>query len=201
MARHSATARLATAAHLLTWLAGRGLDLAGCRQPDLDAYLAKHPTRRNSLHGFLAWTYRTRRSHKLTITSGPKPLPRTVAADDEQRWAIVRALLHDDGHTPADRVAGLLVLLFGQRPHRISRLTVDDVGVGGRVTITLGLSPIQLPDPLAGELPPAILGDLLGLGRTAVQDWSTLAARPWASYVADRLDGASDANESKAAAT
>jgi hypothetical protein len=26
-----------------------------------------------------------------------------------------------------------------------------------------------------------------GLGRTAVQEWSALAARPWASYVADRL--------------
>lgn len=201
----------------------------------------------------------------LTITSGPKPLPRTVAADDEQRWTIARALLHDDGYTPADRVAGLLVLLLGQRPHRISRLTVSDADVGGdHVTITLGASPIELPEPfaghvktliatrrarvgthisdpgpwlfpshhpdrpalpetithrlqrvgiqpssyraaallhLAGELPPAILGDLLGLGRTAVQEWSTLAARPWATYVADRLDGASDLNESKAAVT
>jgi hypothetical protein len=40
---------------------------------------------------------------------------------------------------------------------------------------------------LAGEMPPAVLGDLLRLGHTAVQDWSTLAGRPWASYAADRL--------------
>lgn len=40
---------------------------------------------------------------------------------------------------------------------------------------------------LAGELPPAILGDLLGLGRTAVQEWSNLAGRPSASYLAERL--------------
>jgi hypothetical protein len=41
---------------------------------------------------------------------------------------------------------------------------------------------------LAGEMPPAVLGDLLGLGHTAVQDWSTLAGRPWASYATDRLN-------------
>ena len=174
-----------------------------------------------------------------------------MAADDEHRWALARALLHDDGYTPADRVAGLLVLLFGQRPHRIARLATSHVTVGGdHVSVTLGDSPIELPEPfaghvttlivtrrarvgkrvpdpgpwlfpsqhpdrpalpetithrlqrigvqptahrasallhLAGEMPPAVLGDLLGLGRTAVHDWSTLAARPWASYVADRL--------------
>jgi hypothetical protein len=259
-ARHSATTRLATATHLLTWLAKRGPDLAECCQPDLDAYLVEHPTRRNNLHGFLAWAHRTRRSHKLTITSGPKPLPRTVAADDEQRWTLARALLHDDGHTPADRVAGLLVLLFGQRPHRVSRLTITDVSLADEhVTISLGASPIELPEPLAdhvqtliatrrarvgthisdpgpwlfpsqhpdrpalpetithrlqrvgiqpsahraaallhlaGELPPAVLGDLLGLGRTTVQEWSTLAARPWATYIAERLGDSPDLNES-----
>jgi hypothetical protein len=40
---------------------------------------------------------------------------------------------------------------------------------------------------LAGQMPPALLGDLLGLGRSAVQEWSALAARPWASYIGDRL--------------
>jgi hypothetical protein len=251
MTRHATTARLATATHLLTWLAQRGLDLTTYRQDDLDTYLVTHPARRNTLHGFLAWAHRTRRSRKLTIASRPKQLPRTVAADDGHRWALARALLHNDGYTPADRVAGLLVLLFGQRPHRISRLATSDVTVDGdHVSVTLGASPIELPEPfadrmkrliatrraqvgkrvadpgpwlfpsqhpdrpalpetithrlqrvgvqpsahrasallhLAGEMPPAVLGDLLGLGRTAVQDWSTLAARPWASYVADRL--------------
>jgi hypothetical protein len=250
-ARHGAMARLASAGHLLTWLADKDLDLAGCRPADLDVFLVGHPTRRNHLPGFLAWAYRTRRSAKLTITSGPKPLPRTIPADDEHRWSIASVLLHDGDHTPADRVAGLLVLLFGQRPHRIARLTVDDVGIHDeQVTITLGSSPIDVPEPmathvrqliatrrtkvakritapgpwlfpsqhpdrpalsetithrlqrvgiqptahraaallhLAAELPPAVLGGLLGLGRTAVQEWSTLAARPWASYVADRL--------------
>jgi len=256
-ARHHATTRLAAATHLLDGLAGRERDLASCGQPDLDDYQVQHRIRALCLHGFLAWAHRTRRSRKLTIASRPKQLPRTVAADSEHRWALGRALLHDDGCTPADRVAGLLVLLFGQRPHRISRLATSDVTIDGdRVSIALGASPIELPEPfashmrtliatrharvgkrvsdpgpwlfpsqhpdrpalpetithrlqrvgiqpsahrasallhLAGEMPPAVLGDLLGLGRTAVQDWSTLAARPWASYVADRLAKPRDA--------
>jgi hypothetical protein len=44
-------------------------------------------------------------------------------------------------------------------------------------------------------MPPAVLGQLLGLGRTAVQGWSTLAARRWASYVADRLTDHDPAQE------
>jgi hypothetical protein len=250
-ARHAAGERLDAATHLLGWLREHGSDLAGCRQPDLDAYLAVHPNRRHNLYGFLAWAHRTRRIRKLAITGGPKPLPKTPAADDDQRWNLARALLHEPGYAPADRVAGLLVLLFGQRPHRISRLTIDAVQTdAGRVTITLGTSPIELPEPfaghvttllatrrarvakritdpgpwlfpsqhpdrpalpatvshrlqrlgiqptsyraaallhLAGEMPPAVLGDVLGLGHTAVQDWSTLAGRSWASYAADRL--------------
>jgi hypothetical protein len=105
-ARHNATTRLAAATHLLGWLARRGLDLAG-QQPDLDDYQVEHRNRALSLHGFLAWAHRTRRARKLTLASRPKQLPRTVAAADEHRWALARALLHDDGHTPADRVAGL----------------------------------------------------------------------------------------------
>jgi hypothetical protein len=56
-----------------------------------------------------------------------------------------------DGCAPTDRIAGLLVLLFGQRPRHISRLTVSDTGAdGGRVTITFDASLIELPQPFAG---------------------------------------------------
>jgi hypothetical protein len=256
MARHQTSGRLAAATHLLGWLADKGFALADCRQPDLDTYPAAHLNRRDYLYGFLAWARRTRRCVRLAIASRPKQLPRTIPADDQQRWQLARALLHDDGYPPTDRVAGLLVLLFGQRPHRISRLRTDNVSIhGDRITITLGASPIELPEPLAGhikaliaarrakvakrvtdpgpwlfpsqhpdrptlpetithrlqrvgiqpsahraaallhmaaELPQALLSELLGLGRTAVQEWSTLAGRPWAGYVADRLAEPSD---------
>ena len=249
--RHSRTSRLAAAAHLLSWLSARDLTLAGCGQSELDAYLIEHHNRGGDLAGFLAWARRTHRAARLTLPARPKTLPRTGSADDDGRWRLARALLHDDGYRPADRVAGLLVLLFGQRSHRISRLRTDDITIDGdRVTIALGASPVELPPPFAGhvvallaarrprtakrvtdpgrwlfpshhpdrpalpetithrlqrigvqptahrasallhlaaEMPPALVSDLLGLGRTAAQAWSTLAARPWAAYVADRL--------------
>jgi hypothetical protein len=148
--RHATTARLATATHLLTWLAQRGLDLTTCRQDDLDTHLVTYPARRNTLHGFLAWAHRTNRTKRLTIASRPKRLPGIVPADDHRRWALARDLLHEGDYKPADRVAGLLVLLFGQRPHHISRLTTEHVGLhGGRVTLKLGASPIELPEPFS----------------------------------------------------
>lgn len=251
-ARYSALNRLATAAHLLSWLAQQHHNLASCPQHHLDAYLAEHPNRRHDLAGFLTWARDTRRSPRLTIASPPKPLPRTIPAEHEHHWAAARALLHDHGYTPADRVAGLLTLLFAQRPGRISRLRINDITIhDDQVAITLGKTPIHLPEPLArhmkdlidtrrpkvnkhlpdpgpwlfpgahpdrptqpgtitdrlqrlgiqptahratallhlaSHMPPTILQDLLGLGRNAAQQWSTLAGRPWAQYVADRLE-------------
>ncbi|WP_163508188.1 hypothetical protein [Fodinicola acaciae] len=170
---------------------------------------------------------------------------------DDQRWTLARDLLHGDGHQVDDRVAGLLVLLFGQRPHQITRLTVDHLTLGQPATLTLGASPIEIPEPfaghlrrlvdqrhnrttaggtdpgpwlfpgvwpgrpilpltmttrlqrlgiqpsdyrasallhLAGTLPPAVTADLLGLTPLTAHRWSVLAGRPWATYVADRLD-------------
>ena len=49
-----------------------------------------------------------------------------MAADDE-RWATARSLLHDEDIDLADRVAGLLVLLYGQQLSRITALTRDRV--------------------------------------------------------------------------
>ncbi len=59
--------------------------------------------------------------------------------------------MSDDALDTADRVAGLLVLLYAQRAAAVSRLTIDHVerrkeGVGLR----LGARPVVLPEPLAG---------------------------------------------------
>jgi integrase len=56
-------------------------------------------------------------------------------------------------HDASDRVAGLLVLLFGQRPGRIARLTTGHISLdAGHTTLTLGATPIRIPEPLAGHL-------------------------------------------------
>lgn len=70
--------------------------------------------------------------------------------DHNERWQQAKRLLHDDTIDTDDRVAGLLLLLYAQRPAVISRLTIDDIDItGDTVTICLGSVPITLPEPLA----------------------------------------------------
>jgi integrase len=244
--RHGQAARLKTAAHFTSWLASRGLNLAACRQPDLDTYLLACPTRRDDVRHFLAWARRYR-DPALTIPPASRP-DTTVPLAQDHRWALARSLLHDDGHDPGDRVAGLLVLLFGQRPGRIASLTTSHISLHtGRTTLTLGTTPISIPEPLAshlhdltrhrrhlsqvpaggpgpwlfpgmhpgqpvlpatishrlarigvntvtgrasallqlaGELPPTVVADLLGLRPKTAIAWGQLAGRPWAAYPA-----------------
>jgi hypothetical protein len=71
--------------------------------------------------------------------------------DTEARWAQARWLLHDHAINPADRVAGLLVLLYAQTPAAVSRLALEHVEITARaVHLRLGREPIALPEPLAG---------------------------------------------------
>ena len=48
-------------------------------------------------------------------------------SDNEIRWEQARRLLHDDSINTADRVAGLLVLLYAQWPAAVARLTLEHV--------------------------------------------------------------------------
>jgi integrase len=242
--RHGQTARLKTAVHFTSWLASRGLALAACRQPDLDTYLLACPARRDEVRHFLAWGRRYR-DRALTVAQAPPPGHHGPAGPGP---AMARSLLHDNGHDPGDRVAGLLVLLFGQRPGRIASLTTSHISLdAGRTTLTLGTTPISIPEPLAshlhvlarhrrhlsqvlaggpgpwlfpglhpgqpvlpvtishrlarigidtvtgrasallqlaGELPPTVVADLLGLRTKTAIAWGQLAGRPWAAYPA-----------------
>lgn len=69
--------------------------------------------------------------------------------DADERWATARRFLNDDSIETRDRVAGLMVLLFGQYPARTCRLTTahvihDENGVALRLNRT----PLRLPPPL-----------------------------------------------------
>ncbi|MFB7114815.1 hypothetical protein [Streptomyces sp. NPDC056291] len=76
--------------------------------------------------------------------------PTVAAGLRERRWALARRLLHDDTIPAVDRVAGLLLLLYAQRPAAICRLTTTHVLSGdGRTRIRCGSKPITLPEPVA----------------------------------------------------
>ncbi|WP_413753996.1 hypothetical protein NRF20_37220 [Streptomyces sp. R-74717] len=97
---------------------------------------------------FVRWSVQHRHAHGLTCGAvrwtGPQG-----AIDSEKRWADARRLLNDDTLPTADRVAGLLLILYAQKISAISQLTVEDVDITGEtVAITFGTSPVVLPMPL-----------------------------------------------------
>jgi len=142
--------RVRAALGLLGWLRTRGLTLATCRQPDLDAWLTSNDVSHRAEAGhFVRWAISQRINPTLqfaaTRWTGPAgPL------DQEKRWHQAKRLLHDDTLDTDDRVAGLLLLLYAQRPAAISRLTIDDIDTSNdTVKLRLGSIPVALPEPLA----------------------------------------------------
>jgi integrase len=182
--------RVRAAIGLLSWLRDRGLTLTSCSQPDLDAWLAGNDATRKAETGhFVRWAISHRISPRLqfaaTRWTGPaRPL------DHDERWQQTSRLLHDGTLGTGDRVAGLLVLLYAQRPAAISRLTLDDIDTSdGTVRLRLGPVPVQLPEPLAAltrELAAARKGHAV-LGDQGTSHWLFPGGQPGRPVSADRL--------------
>ncbi|MGV9269508.1 hypothetical protein ACWDRR_33145 [Kitasatospora sp. NPDC003701] len=88
--------------------------------------------------------------------SRPGPGPSSEEITDHERWIElaqeleVGRLLNDDTLPTADRVAGLMLILYAQKIATISQLTVADLDiVDETVAITFGASPVILPKPVA----------------------------------------------------
>ena len=140
--------RIRFAIGFLDALADRGLTLATAAQPDLEAWLTSDAaTGRHEVGEFIRWAGTnglTTLNMPSTNWAGP-----AAAIQAHERRDQARRLLHDETITPADRVAGLLVLLYAQWAASIARLTVDHVNVTpGAVRLRLGPEPVALPGPL-----------------------------------------------------
>lgn len=136
------------AATFLDWLEERGLTLAACTQADLDQWLAGTSAVLARSANFVRWAVSRRHANRLTAPAtrwtGPSgPL------DQDRRWADARRLLHDNAYPAADRVAGLLILLYAQKLNVITAPTAQHVlHEDGRTLLRLGSRPIVLPTPL-----------------------------------------------------
>ncbi|MFD9335024.1 hypothetical protein ACFWBF_11560 [Streptomyces sp. NPDC060028] len=70
--------------------------------------------------------------------------------DEDTHWDLLQQCLHDEDLPLAVRVAGSLLLLFGQHLTHVSALTTGHLGVqDSHHTIRLDSTPIRLPQPLA----------------------------------------------------
>jgi hypothetical protein len=142
--------QIKAAAAFLDWLASRGQTLAGCRCADIDDWLAIGPGAWQ-VRGFLGWAARNGHCAAFTI-----PVPgRTygTATSPDQRWAHAANLLNDSSLDTTDRVAGCLLLLYGQQLSRIAALTTGQVARrDDAVFIHFGKHDIPVPQPLGVAL-------------------------------------------------
>jgi uncharacterized protein YidB (DUF937 family) len=182
--------RLRAAIGLLDWLHARDLTLATCRQADLDTWITSSDAGpRFGVGPFVRWAIAQNINRNLrfaaTRWTGPaQPL------DHEKRWHQAKRLLHDNTIDTDDRVAGLLLLLYAQRPAAISRLTLEDITATDTTTaICFGTVPITLPEPLA-SLTRTLVATRRGhavLGDRGTSPWLFPGGQPSRPISADRL--------------
>ncbi len=147
------------------------------RPGDLAGQPTGHPPRRRG--DFVRWA-RKQELTGLDFAATRWSAPAGVI-DTEARWEQARRLLHDGMLKSEGRVAGLLVLLYAQRPATISQLTFGHVQpAGDQVRIRLGCEPAVLPEPLG-----ALVLQLVASrrGHAAIGDQ---ASRPGCSPAASR---------------
>ncbi len=133
------------AVQFLTWLEARGLTLATATQADVDVWLSGGTTTHYRLRDFLRWAHAHRLTADLTIPwLGSQGLPEHVLAEDD-RWNLLRRCLDDEAIPVHLRVAGGLVLLYGQVPSRIVELTRNHLSTAGsRTYLAIGRQPVLL---------------------------------------------------------
>ena len=173
---------------LLNWLADHGTTLAEVGQADIDSYLAGQSPSRYRVRDFLKWAAAAGHTDPVTIaTPGRNPGP---ATDHDERWAQIARLLHDEGIELTDRVAGALLLLYGQHLSRIVAITHDQIKTkGAQVFLRLGSDDLHIPEPLAGLLQ-ALAHDgrpYTGVGAPAATRWLFPGLQPGRPLTAARL--------------
>lgn len=158
--RHAKT-QIGAAVDFLAWLRTREQTLATCTQTDVDQWLTTGPAAGN-VRDFLTWA--AEHQHSRTLTAPPAARQPGPATDEDQRWAAVARLLHDDTLETTDRVAGCLLLLYAQQLSRISTITVDQITPrDNQVFLRLGHHEITVGEPLGG-----LILDLISTGRSHV---------------------------------
>ena len=138
--------------HFTRWLHDNDLALEQTRQAHVDEWLNGPPSRALPTRAFLNWANTTGIVPALHV---PRPAPRTTNTpiDHATRLKQARGLLDNSDTEPAIRVAGTLLLLYGQLITRVVRLRTEDVQIdNGEVRLRLGDDPVAVPERLAALL-------------------------------------------------
>lgn len=139
--------KITAATRFLAWLAQRPTTLTTAGQADIDDWLATRPAAYD-VGDFLLWAAERDHCRPFAV---PTPARNTgTATGDTQRFAHITQLLHNNDLELTDRVAGALLLLYGQQLSRITAMTTEQVRRrDDQVFLRLGRDEIAIPEPLA----------------------------------------------------
>jgi hypothetical protein len=147
------------AASLLAWLRSHQTTLNDARQGDIDQWLRTGPSA-SLARDFLIWAASRGHAQRLDIPAPARAAGSSISQD--QRWAHATRLLRDDALDPTDRVAGCLLLLYGQPLSRTAVMTTSQVTRSGQdMLLRLGRHHVPVPGPLA-----AAIAQLINDGRS-----------------------------------
>lgn len=232
----------------INWLHVDGRSLRDCTQADLDAWFASSAGTRWLARSFLVWAKQRGHVPRPLILPPCPPRVKRPSLDPERRWTIARRLVSDDTLDADDRVAGALVVLYGQALPRITALTGADLRPGSEKTVIVNFGGNEVPihepfatlittlplrrtngvtdqiaspwlfpgrhagrpvgpvvlagrmraigiEPrdmrnnaraqLAAEIPPALLGKLIGVSPGTATRWAAFTSANWTAYAAD----------------
>ncbi len=179
--------QITAAARLLAWLAQRHTTLRDATQADLDAGLAGGP-QTYQVRDFLSWASEHRHCRPLHVpTLGRTP---GVATSDNDRATQLARLLHTTDLELTDRVAGCLLLLYGQQLSRITTITTDQITHrNDQVFLRFGHHDVHIPEPLATLLTTLARGRrrYLGVGTPTTSTWLFPGLLPGRPLTAARL--------------
>jgi hypothetical protein len=174
-------AALRYCAELLQFIRARGDSLMTFPQRELDAYLTGSPSQQDALAAFTRWLRQNRMS-RLHVEHRKHQLA-GAGFESDHRWRMARWFLQDKQISPVDRVAALLVLLYGIHLTRIVAIERTQVDVGPeQVTLNIGKEPIELPDALGESVT-----DLLNLSHHRSDRWLFVGRTPGAPLTAGAL--------------
>ncbi|MFZ1996632.1 MAG: hypothetical protein WAU75_21140 [Solirubrobacteraceae bacterium] len=143
-------ANLRAAISFTRWLHDNQLTLEQAKQAHVDDWLNGPPSRALPTRAFLTWAHT---SGLIPAMHVPRPAPRTTNTpiDHTIRLRQARLLLHDEQVEASIRIAGTLLLLYGQLITRVVRLRTTDIQIDQHenVHLWLGEDPIAVPESLA----------------------------------------------------
>jgi len=130
----------------------RGLTVTQFTQHELDAWQAGGPSTREHVYRFIRWAIATR-IVPADLTVIPHRRGTAARLDAQSQTEAVDQVVYTGDLTDRDRLAAILIIVFGQRTEKICKLTWREMIVTDTdVTVRLGSYPITLPPPLDGPV-------------------------------------------------